>query len=90
MNTNRHKYRLDFIRKLAPHLTSKVYIVLFVINVFFVCRFLRSISYREFTRLVYGILGNRRIPLPSCAYTMIRKTFPVEKEEDITGLIDSE
>ena len=56
----------------------------------FFFRFLRSISYREFTRLVYGILGNRRIPLPSCAYTMIRKTFPVEKEEDITGFIDTE
>jgi hypothetical protein len=36
---------------------------------------------------VYGILG---IPLPSCAYTMIRNTFPVEKEEDITGFIDTE
>jgi hypothetical protein len=29
---------------------------------------------------VYGLLGNRRIPLPCCA-------FPTEKE-DLTGYID--
>jgi hypothetical protein len=48
-------------------------------------RFLRSISYREFVRLVYGFLGNRRVPLPSCAYTAIRKAFPTDKDETITG-----
>ncbi|CAB3985984.1 Hypothetical predicted protein [Paramuricea clavata] len=51
-------------------------------------RFLRSISYREFTRLIYGFLGNRRIPLPSCAYTAIRKTFPIDKEEHFVGYSD--
>ncbi|CAB3984262.1 Hypothetical predicted protein [Paramuricea clavata] len=48
-------------------------------------RFLRSISYREFVRLVYGFLGNRRVPLPSCAYTAIRKAFPTGRDEAITG-----
>ena len=47
--------------------------------------FLRSVSYREFSRLVYGILGNRRIPLPACAYTAIRQQFPVSKDERFTG-----
>ena len=51
-------------------------------------RFLRIISYREFTRLIHGFLGNRRIPLPSCAYMSIRKAFPVEKEEQFTGYVD--
>ena len=55
---------------------------------FGILRFLGSILYREFTRLVYGILGNRRITLPGCAYTMIRNNFPVEKE-DLTGFIDT-
>lgn len=47
--------------------------------------FLRSVSYREFSRLVYGILGNRRIPLPACAYTAITQQFPVSKDERFTG-----
>jgi len=34
---------------------------------------------------VYGILGNRRIPLPACAYTAIRQQFPVSKDERFTG-----
>ncbi|XP_044169785.1 uncharacterized protein LOC122953852 [Acropora millepora] len=48
-------------------------------------RFLRGVSYREFSRLVYGILGNRRIPLPACAYVAIRKEFPVDKDDHFTG-----
>jgi len=47
--------------------------------------FLRGVSYREFSRLVYGILGNRRIPLPACTYVAIRKEFPVSKYEHFTG-----
>eukprot|EP00795_Rhopilema_esculentum_P006588 gene6588-biopygen632 len=39
--------------------------------------FLRSISYRSFTRLIHGRLGNKRIPLPACAYNAIRQEFPV-------------
>jgi hypothetical protein len=41
-----------------------------------------------FIRLVYGFLGSRRMPLPACAYMAIRKTFPVEKQEDYTGFQD--
>lgn len=48
-------------------------------------RYLRSISYREFTRLVHGYLGKRRIPLPACAYTAIRKAFPTKEDEPLTG-----
>ena len=33
-------------------------------------------------QLVYGILGNRRIPLPACAYTAIRQQFPVSTQEE--------
>ena len=41
-------------------------------------RFLRGIAYREFTRLVHGHLGGRRIPLLACSYHAIKKTFPEE------------
>ena len=55
------------------------------ILVFINCRFLRGVSYWEFSRLVYGILGNRRIPLPACAYVAIRREFLVGKDEHFTG-----
>ncbi|CAB3989359.1 Hypothetical predicted protein [Paramuricea clavata] len=51
-------------------------------------RFLRSVSYRGFTRMVYRFLGNKRIPLPACAYMAIRKTFPVSEKEEFTGYVD--
>ena len=42
-----------------------------------ICRFLRSVSYRQFTRLLWDYLGNsKRYPLPCCAYNAIRKAFP--------------
>jgi len=44
-------------------------------------RFLRSVAYREFTYLVHGYLGGKRIPLPACAYHAIRQTFREETEE---------
>ena len=44
--------------------------------VLFRYRFLRGIAYGEFTRLIHGYLGGRRIPLPACSYHSIRKTFP--------------
>ncbi|KAK2572773.1 hypothetical protein P5673_001757 [Acropora cervicornis] len=47
--------------------------------------FLRSVSYREFTRLVYGRMGNTRIPLPACTYCAIRKQFPINKDENYVG-----
>ncbi|XP_067024276.1 P2X purinoceptor 7-like [Acropora muricata] len=41
--------------------------------------FLRSVAYRQFTRLVWGYLGSsKRYPLPCCAYHVIRKEFPNE------------
>lgn len=52
---------------------------------FFICSFLRSVAYREFSRLVYGFLGNKRYPLPACAYDAIRKTFPCSKDEQFIG-----
>ena len=49
-------------------------------------KFLRSVSYREFTSLVYGTIGKRRVPLPACAYHAIRNKF---KENYIfTGYVD--
>lgn len=48
-------------------------------------RFLRGISYREFSQLVHGHLGSMRIPLPSCAYNAIRRNFQVKEEEDFRG-----
>ena len=53
--------------------------------VFFSHSFLRSVSYREFTRLVYGWIGNKRIPLPARAYSAIRKEFPISKDENFVG-----
>ncbi len=61
------------------------YIDLHILTTLCFYRFLRSVSYREFSRMVYGILGTKRIPLPACAYTAIRKQFPVSKDEEFTG-----
>lgn len=42
-------------------------------------RFLRSVAYRQFTRLLWEFIGrSRRYPLPCCAYNKIRKHFPDE------------
>lgn len=48
-------------------------------------RLMRAVAYRQFTRLVYGFLGKKRIPLPACAYTIIRRTYPLQDYEEITG-----
>ncbi|CAH3179583.1 unnamed protein product [Porites lobata] len=38
--------------------------------------FLRSVAYRQFTRLLWSYIGSsRRYPLPCCAYNKIRKQF---------------
>lgn len=63
--------------------TAARYVEKLVPLIFF--SFLRSVSYREFSRLVYGMLGNKRISLPACAYVAIRKEFPVEKDESYAG-----
>ena len=47
--------------------------------------FQRSVSYLEFSRLVYGMSGNKRIPLPACVSVEIKKEFPVEKHESYAG-----
>lgn len=50
-----------------------------------ISRYLRAIAYREFTRLVYGYLGKKRIPLPACAYSAIRETFKTDDDEESAG-----
>ena len=45
-------------------------------------RFLRTVSYRQYIQLVYGTVGHKRIPLPTCSYHAVRKTF---FEEDFHG-----
>ena len=52
---------------------------------FLIGRYLRAVAYREFSRLVYGYLGKRRVPLPACAYTAIRETFPTEEDDLSAG-----
>lgn len=43
-------------------------------------RFFRSVSYRQFFRLVWGYTGcSKRIPLPCCVYNAIRAEFPSEQ-----------
>ena len=43
-------------------------------------RFLRSVSYRQFTRLVWDYTGSsNRYPLPCCAYNAIRAKFPSDE-----------
>ena len=70
-----------FLTALPLQSSSTVYLLFSL----FIFSFLRSVSYREFSRLVYGFLGNRRIPLPACAYSAIRKTLPCDKDEQFTG-----
>jgi hypothetical protein len=53
-------------------------------------RYLRAVSYREFTYLVYGYLGQRRYPLPACAYHAIRKKFLEDKDSTCTGYDDGQ
>jgi len=35
-------------------------------------------------------LGNKRNPLPVCAYDAIRKAFPCSKDEEFTGFENEE
>ena len=51
-------------------------------SVFFIFyRFLRGVASREFTQLVHGFLGGKRIPLPACTYHAIRTGLSGEDEE---------
>eukprot|EP00794_Sanderia_malayensis_P011529 gene11530-12719_t len=42
-------------------------------------KFMRAVAYRQFTQLVHGRLGEKRIPLPACAYHVIRTKFPTKE-----------
>ena len=59
-------------------------------HIFSIYRFLRSTAYREFTQLVHGYLGAKRIPLPACAYDAIRAEFMTDEDTDYTGYEDDE
>ncbi|XP_028408361.1 uncharacterized protein LOC114530939 [Dendronephthya gigantea] len=53
-------------------------------------KFYRSTAYRSFVWLVFGHLGNRRYPLPACAYERIRRHFPPTDNEDFVGFVEEE
>ena len=65
------------------YVDKSVFIYLSIPGMLF--RYLRAVAYREFSRLVYGYLGKKRIPLPACAYAAIRKAFPVQQDETLAG-----
>ena len=53
--------------------------------------FLRSVGYRQFTRMVHGRLRERRIALPACAYAAIRRAHKAETQtESFVGYQDLE
>ena len=57
----------------------------------YICRFLRSVAYREFIHLVYDRVGKMRIPLPACAYHAIRTKFqPKDNKEHFVGFQDDD
>ena len=47
-------------------------------------RFLSGVAYREFTQLVHGFLGGKRIPLPAI------RTELSEANEEFVGFEDNE
>ena len=50
--------------------------------VYFISRFYRAISYRQFVRFVWEYIGHsNRVPLPCCVYNTIRRKFPHELGE---------
>ena len=53
-------------------------------------RFLRGVAYRQFTRMVHGWLKDRRVPLPSCAYNIIRATHKPKDNDAFTGFDELE
>ena len=67
---------------------------MFMLNIYFYVfillhRFLSGVAYREFTHLVHGFLGGKRIPLPACAYHALRTELSEENEEFV-GFEDNE
>ena len=58
-----------------------VYIMSYV-NLFYPYRFLRSVAYRQFVRLVWEYVGkSNRLPLPCCVYNAIRSAFPTAQDQ---------
>ena len=51
--------------------------------------FLRSVAYRQFTYLIHGHLGGKRISLPACALHAIRNAFR-DPNKKYTGFEDNE
>jgi len=48
---------------------------------FYFHRFLWSVAYRQFVRLLWEYVGAaNRVPLPCCVYNSIQKTFPSETD----------
>ena len=48
---------------------------------------MRAVAYRQFSRLVYGFLGKKRIPLPACAYTIIRGSLQSARQRGVRGTV---
>ena len=61
-----------------------------VLIAFLICRFFRSTSYRSFMWLVFGHMGNKRYPLPACAYDKIRRQFQPADNDDFVGFVEEE
>ena len=40
-----------------------------------------TIFYNVFTKLMYALLGNKRMPFPVCVNHAVRNTFDLHKEE---------
>ena len=58
-----------------------VYIMSYV-NFFYPYRFLRSVAYRQFVRLVWEYVGkSNRLPLPCCVYNALRSAFPTAEHQ---------
>ena len=52
------------------------------VNLFNPYRFLRSVAYRQFVRLVWEYVGkSNRLPLPCCVYNAIRSAFPTAEDQ---------
>lgn len=68
---------LGYLINLEAYTTEKTTDTYVIFNF----RFLRSVSYREFSQLIYGFLGADRIPLPACAYHAIRLKFKDENNQ---------
>ena len=68
-------------RKKQKNHRNVVYIITYV-NFLYLYRFLRSVAYRQFVRLVWEYVGkSNRLPLPCCVYNAIRSAFPTAEHQ---------